>query len=124
MVAANFRLNIDDLHCHHLIFGTSADNGYARVLDQYCLDEKNSGRITLLTGPPLARELAALQDKFKAISVPNIFRSDKIPAGKVSFSQPTPPATPKSDYASMAAMNPTAQGSLNVVRSAATFRNN
>lgn len=94
-----------DLHCYHVVFGASSDNGYARLLGPYSSDEKNSKRVTMLVGPPLAKELAELAGKLSVMSTPNIFRSTKIPTRRVSFSH-TPPSTPTLDYASVAATRP------------------
>ncbi|CAI7628247.1 unnamed protein product [Penicillium viridicatum] len=40
-----------DVHCEHIIFCGSADNGYARVLGSH----RGSDRISLVEGPPFAR---------------------------------------------------------------------
>jgi hypothetical protein len=103
-----------DLHCYHVIFGASSDNGYARLLGPYSSNEKNSKRITMLTGPPLAKELAELAEKLNVMSAPSIFRSTKIPSRRVSILQ-TPPASPPLDYASIAATGP-AQASLSLLK--------
>jgi hypothetical protein len=72
-------------------------------------DHAVRGRITLLEGPPFARELADIKDKFRTVPFDNVFRSQKLVNGKrrVSF-HPTPPATPPVDYASAAAKVPSA----------------
>ncbi len=67
------------------------------------------GLVTLLEGPPVARELADIVDKFRTVSFDNVFRSQKLVNNKrrVSF-HTTPPTTPKADYASAAAKVPAA----------------
>ncbi|KAL8708998.1 MAG: hypothetical protein Q9220_006207 [cf. Caloplaca sp. 1 TL-2023] len=111
----NFEMFIHNVHCKHIIFGGSADNGYARLLSPYTGDLSISKRITMLRGPPFASELVPIAKKLKECSFPQVFRGSKIPARKVSFST-TPPrsmspaitsyastvATPKNDEASTA----------------------
>lgn len=96
-----------DAHCQHILFGGSADNGYARVLEPYVEDETVRGKITLLEGPPFARELAVIKDKFRVASFANVFRHQKLFNNKrrISF-HITPPATPSVDYASVAGKAP------------------
>ncbi|KAG8533559.1 uncharacterized protein KY384_001299 [Bacidia gigantensis] len=72
-----FRLHMGDSHCKHLIFGGSADNGYARLLGPYS-DDTNRGRITMLEGSPFAPELARLAPKFKLARFAQVFRATKI----------------------------------------------
>ncbi|KAJ5192190.1 CCCH zinc finger DNA binding protein [Penicillium cf. viridicatum] len=92
-----------DVHCQHIIFCGSADNGYARVLGSY----RGSDRISLVEGPPFARELRELACDFETTSFPEVFRSKKM-SRKVSFGGitatliPTPPRTPTQNYASVA----------------------
>ncbi|KAL8686608.1 MAG: hypothetical protein Q9218_006989 [Villophora microphyllina] len=57
-----FKLHVDDLHCKHIIFGGSADNGYARMLGPYSGTEDVCKRVTMIEGPPFAQELARDQD--------------------------------------------------------------
>ena len=92
-----------DVHCQHILFGGTADNGYARLLAPLIEDEAARTRIILLEGPPFAQELADLQDKFRTVSFDNIFRSEKLGNVKrrVSFRVPTP-KTPPADYAAVA----------------------
>ncbi|KAJ6113597.1 CCCH zinc finger DNA binding protein [Penicillium sp. IBT 18751x] len=47
-VRAQFEHHFRDIHCQHIIFCGSADNGYARVLGPY----RGSSRISLVEGPP------------------------------------------------------------------------
>jgi len=96
-----------DVHCQQILFGGTADNGYARLLGPYAEDETVCSRITLLEGPPFARELADIKDRFRTASFQNVFRSQKLFNNKrrVSF-HITPPATPSVDYASAAAKAP------------------
>ncbi|KAL8870586.1 MAG: hypothetical protein Q9174_003406 [Haloplaca sp. 1 TL-2023] len=61
----SFELFIRNAHCKHIIFGGSADNGYARLLDSYTGDPSSSKMITMLEGPPFAHELAPIAEKFK-----------------------------------------------------------
>ena len=68
-----FELFIKDVHCNHIIFGASADNGYARLLEAYAGNE----RLTLLEGPPFARELASIVRQSQTTQFASVFRSSK-----------------------------------------------
>ena len=85
-----FKLHIGNLQCKHIIFGASADNGYARLLGPYSGNEAVTKRITLLEGPPFAGEMATLVGRYPTASFPIVFRDTKIPPRRVSFSS-TPP---------------------------------
>jgi len=100
---ATFRLHLDDVHCQQILFGGTADSGYARLLGPFLENETICGRITLLEGPPFARELADIKEKFRTVPF-DLFRNQKLSNVKrrVSF-QLTPPATPSTDYATAAA---------------------
>jgi hypothetical protein len=88
-----FNHDMADVQCQAVIFGGSADNGYARLLLPYVGDNSKSNRIILIEGPPFAKELAVLKDKFLVARFPDIFRNSKLPSQRVSFST-TPPPTP------------------------------
>ncbi|KAL8822066.1 MAG: hypothetical protein Q9191_007191 [Dirinaria sp. TL-2023a] len=96
-----FKLHVGDVHCKHIIFGGSADNGYARMLAPYAGNEKINRRVTMLEGPPFAQELSQLVQKFGTCSFPAVFRSTKIPPRRVSFSA-TPPGSPSPKLGSWA----------------------
>ena len=101
----NFELSVHNVHCRHIIFGGSADNGYARLLSSYTGDPSTSKMITMLEGPPFAHELIPIVEKLKQCSFSNVFRSTKIPPRRVSFST-TPPRSKSpaiTSYASTAA---------------------
>lgn len=85
-----FKLHVQNVHCKHIIFGGSADNGYARMLGPYAGIEMISKRITMLKGPPLAEELSRLAHNFTTISFTEVFRTVKLPERRVSFSAPSP----------------------------------
>ncbi|KAE8154530.1 hypothetical protein BDV25DRAFT_147430 [Aspergillus avenaceus] len=97
---ALFEQDIIDVHCQRILFCASADNGYARVLGPY----RESDRISLVEGPPFAREMKELSSNFATAVFPDVFRSNKIPSRRVSFSNSyiTPPSTPAQNYASAA----------------------
>ena len=62
----------------------------------------------MLEGPPFARELAVIKDKFfGTASFPGVFRSVKLVARRVSF-HVTPPDTPAQGYAAVASRAPQA----------------
>jgi hypothetical protein len=96
-----------DVHCQHIIFCGSGDNGYARVLGPH----RGSDHISLVEGPPFARELRDLASDFETTSFPEVFRSKKM-SRKVSLGDttaiplPTPPRTPTPNYASIAKRTP------------------
>lgn len=94
-----FHSHLNDVHCQQILLGGSADNGYARVLVPNLGDETACKRITLLEGPPFARELAYIKDKFRTVSFESVFRKEKLANIKrrVSF-RTTPPGTPSPDY--------------------------
>src|SRR5689334_20617234 len=82
-----FRLHVGDVHCKHIVFCGSTDNGYARLLGPYSGAEATCSRITMVEGAPFERELAELKDKFCTTSFPVVFRDTKLPPGRrVSFS--------------------------------------
>jgi hypothetical protein len=98
-----------DVHCSHVLFGASADNGYARLLGQYSANDDLAKRITLLKGPPFAPELAVLSPKFKTESFSSVFRVTKLPNRYAPFSTTLPPQTrtpAATNYASAAAKAP------------------
>ncbi|KAL5331189.1 hypothetical protein ACEPPN_000718 [Leptodophora sp. 'Broadleaf-Isolate-01'] len=84
-----------DVQCQAVIFGGSADNGYARLLQPYVEDNSKSKRIILVEGPSFAKELAELKDKLLIARFPDVFRNTKLLSRQVSFST-TPPRTPVS----------------------------
>ncbi|KAL8670461.1 MAG: hypothetical protein Q9168_005001 [Polycauliona sp. 1 TL-2023] len=100
-----FELSIHNVHCKHIIFGGSADNGYARLLNSYTGDPSTSKKITMLEGPPFAAELIPIVEKLKKCSFPAVLRDTKIAQRRVSFST-TPPRSKSpavTSYASTAA---------------------
>jgi len=108
-----FRHDLSDMHCHQILFGGSADNGYARLLGPYTEDDAVRSRITLLEGPPFARELAAIQDRYRTVSFDKVFRSQMlvVSARRAVTSIPSPPRTPPTNYATAVAQAPTGPSS-------------
>jgi hypothetical protein len=100
--AGVFKVHIDDIHCQRVIFGGSADNRYARLLGPYSTNEEQARRVTLLDGPPFAKELMDFGDKFATTSFDAVFRKQKIQARGVQYSI-TPPASPSQNYATVMA---------------------
>ncbi|OJJ06522.1 hypothetical protein ASPVEDRAFT_154545 [Aspergillus versicolor CBS 583.65] len=49
-----------DIHCQRVVFCASADNGYASVLRQYRGPKQGSDHISLVEGPPFARDMKDL----------------------------------------------------------------
>ena len=73
-----FELHLNDLHCKRIIFGGSADNGYARVLAPHRGDAAVRSRLTLLEGQPFAKELKPLTTSFIPTNFPGVFRTEKL----------------------------------------------
>lgn len=86
----NFEFYIGDPSCQHVFFGGSADNGYARTLGPYTRDMDTAKRVTLIEGPPFAREVAEMvgNKKFRKTSFENVFRNSKLPSGTTSQDSP------------------------------------
>ncbi|KPM40533.1 hypothetical protein AK830_g6009 [Neonectria ditissima] len=116
-VKGNIQHYLDDSHCRQIFFGGSADNGYARLLGPYSEDESIRKRISLIRGPPFAYELMGIKDKFNNISFDTIFRTEKLPSGKLRVA--SPPVSPSTNYASAVAKASTAPAPTTV----ATLRN-
>ncbi|CZS92071.1 uncharacterized protein RCO7_00693 [Rhynchosporium graminicola] len=88
-----FDHDVADVQCRAVFLGGSADNGYARLLQPHVGDNLEKDRIVLIEGPPFATELAVLRDSFIVARFPDVFRTTKLPARRVSFTT-TPPRTP------------------------------
>ena len=84
---ATLQLNLSNVHCRHILFGCSHDNGYARLLEDIA-QEPDAGKISLLEGVPFERELAQFKSTFGAIKFDNLFRSSKIYAYQQYHPQP------------------------------------
>lgn len=97
-MAECFNRDLADVQCRVIIFGGSADNGYARLLQPYARDGSKNNKIVLLEGAPFAKELAELKDKFPVTRFAEVFRSTKLLTRRVSFSTTPPrsstPSTP------------------------------
>jgi hypothetical protein len=94
-----------DIQCQALIFCGSADNSHARVLQPYVGGKSKRKRIVMVEGPPFAKELAVLKDKFITARFPDVFRDTKLPSRRVSFStthSPTPISRPPNYVATIA----------------------
>ncbi|CZT23612.1 uncharacterized protein RCC_09326 [Ramularia collo-cygni] len=73
---ALLKLHVRGHQCRHILFGCSHDNGYARILEKYSMDQLALRDITLLEGVPFEKELVQLpHNKTK---FPGIFRDTKI----------------------------------------------
>ncbi|KAF2464465.1 uncharacterized protein BDR25DRAFT_319202 [Lindgomyces ingoldianus] len=91
-IKVTFKMSIENIQCCHVVFGGSADNGYARLLGPY----SDSTNVTLLEGPPFANELRELAIHLPTIYCPKVFRTTKLDTLKPSFDL-TPPRTPASE---------------------------
>ena len=78
LYAAMFSHDYEKAHCQRILFGGSADNGYARLFGPLAYRDDARERITLVEGPPFARELADLKGKFRTVSFEKVFRSEKL----------------------------------------------
>lgn len=97
---------MENLHCRHILFCGSADGGYSRLLTPFVTDEVGSKRITLVKGPPFARDLADLAQSFATTSFPTLFRTTNILPSRGNSFAVTSPAAPIENYASVAASAP------------------
>ena len=79
---ATFEQDILDVHCRHIVFCGSTDNGYARILGPH----QGSNRISLVQGAPFAWEMEQLASEFQTTSFPEVFRSTRLPSRASSFS--------------------------------------
>ncbi|KAL8393864.1 hypothetical protein RB599_006082 [Gaeumannomyces hyphopodioides] len=108
-----FRLNLDDVHCQHIFFGGSADNGYARLLGRHVGDDAVCGRITLLQGPPFAHELALIKNSFCVAAMDGVFRKEKLQCinrklpSHITLTPPTMATFEHTSVAAPAAAKPT-----------------
>jgi hypothetical protein len=120
LYAAIFLRDREDVHCQRILFGGSADNGYARLLGPLSRIEAAREQITLLEGPPFVRELAEIKDKFRTASFEKVFRCQKLVNPKYRApSSLTPPHTPPANYATAAGMVPSISVSASTAVSAA-----
>lgn len=67
-----------NVHCKQIIFGASADNGYASFLSSAFIDTDVATRLRLLKGPPFSSEFKIVLPKFKWTEFKHIFRSEFI----------------------------------------------
>lgn len=74
---ASLQLNLGNVHCRHILFGCSHDNGYARLLEDIAQDQ-DAAKINLLEGVPFEREFAQLNSSFAKTKFENLFRKTKI----------------------------------------------
>ncbi|KAL9003254.1 MAG: hypothetical protein Q9188_003869 [Gyalolechia gomerana] len=98
-----FKLHLSDYHCHHIFFGCSHDNGYARLLEQYT-EPTLTKRITLLEGVPFEKELNSMRSQYSTVKFEDLFRTNKInifnlPQNHASQPIPSQPARAPSDVA-------------------------
>jgi hypothetical protein len=74
----NLSLYVHNVHCKQIIFGASADNGYASFLSSFLIETNVSSRIRILKGPPFSSEFRSMITKFRWTEFKNVFRSDFI----------------------------------------------
>ncbi|EAW12249.1 CCCH zinc finger DNA binding protein [Aspergillus clavatus NRRL 1] len=91
---AVFEQDVTDVHCCHILFGGSGDNGYARLLSPHV----DSPKITLLEGTPFERELRGIAEKLGSTVFQGIFRTSKL-SPQTAPSSSTAPGRPVPDYA-------------------------
>ena len=103
MRQALFRFYQEDVRCKHIILGGSADNGYARLLSPYAGDEVKRQNITLLEGPPFARELVPLSKVFGTAAFPEVFRKTEFSIRTKPEPQPATQSPKATKYAAIAA---------------------
>ena len=69
-------MHVLNVHCQHVLFGCSHDNGFARLLEKYALDDFVRPRVTLLEGVPFEKELACLN--YNKHKLDGVFRDSKL----------------------------------------------
>ncbi|ORY01746.1 C-x8-C-x5-C-x3-H type zinc finger protein-like protein [Clohesyomyces aquaticus] len=120
-IKAMFQIGLENVQCLHVVFGGSADSGYARLLGPY----RDSSKVTLLEGPPFAKELKELSDCLPTMKITEVFRQSKLHVDKT----PSPPTSPGSEnsavtnYASVVAVKgqqPVMQNSLTAAHGSAS----
>lgn len=100
----SFKLFVSDVHCKHIIFCASTDNGYARLLEQYANTPEICDRISLVEGPPFESEMAQLKVRFQVVSIGTVFCSSKLqvapklPSPGGSLANRSPIASPASAF--------------------------
>jgi hypothetical protein len=83
-ITAAFQMSFDNVQCRHIIFGGSPDNGYARLLGPHV----DSKKISLLEGPPFAKELAELTTRYPVMDCVAVFRKTKLVAQRAEGDVP------------------------------------
>jgi hypothetical protein len=74
----NLHLYVYNVHCKQIIFGASADNGFASFLGSFLIDTDILSRIKLLKGQPFAQEFASILPKLRWTEFTNVFRSEAL----------------------------------------------
>lgn len=92
------------------MFGGSTDNGYARLLQPYVSDNLKSNRVILIEGPPFAKELAGLTNRFRVARFSSVFKNTKLASQRVFTPTTTPPLTPTLNIPSYSATISTSIG--------------
>lgn len=77
-MAESLEMAVSDVHCHHIIFGGSADNGYARQLLPHSIDNAIRDRITLIDGPKAGRAFGELSERIRTERFDSVFRSERL----------------------------------------------
>lgn len=76
------RWHLGNQNCKHILLGIGHDSGYAPFLEEIVHDEDSRRCVSLIKGPPLARELDSLQ--MNVIDFNDIFRATKLVSDKSS----------------------------------------
>ena len=76
------------MHCRHLFFGGCTDNGFVRQLEQYA-QTADAKKITLLSGPPFAKDFRSTKDYFSICRMEHIFRTSKLDINQPESAQET-----------------------------------
>jgi hypothetical protein len=102
-IIAAFQMSFDNVQCRHIIFGGSPDNGYARLLGPHA----DSKKVSLLEGPPFAKELAELATRYPVMDCAAVFRKTRLirqrPEADVAYVQSVTPAKPAASIGTTAA---------------------
>ncbi|KAJ9609166.1 hypothetical protein H2200_006938 [Cladophialophora chaetospira] len=82
-IKAELKLFYNNVHCKHIMFSGSGDNGYAGFLRQYCPTSQEASKVVLIETLPFARQLGELAVKFRTTELGDLFRKNKIDIAKL-----------------------------------------
>lgn len=94
------KLNLYSCHCHQIYLGCSHDSSYTRFLQETMEDIELTGRISLIEGIPVDKELDNIKD-FRVIKFSDLFRTTKLSASPIASAK-----TPVKNQSTMLSPHP------------------